>query len=244
MTNGGTPRLPTATGFAARRAVAALRSHDIDPAPLLERLDLSEPAVNTDQIRVSAAAQAKFLELAAEALNDPALGLHLAMNVNPREVGLLFYVASAGKDLGEAIALFARYCRIVNEAVRVQLTRRGTDLVVEVHLVGVTRFRATQNAEFGIAMIVEESARDYRPEGSPDEHYTRPHEKLERPGVRAVLRLSGRVWRIFRSTRFFTPKPRGAPHYRGCALAGHPSTHLRRGGQTARNGAGQLTRSG
>jgi AraC-like DNA-binding protein len=154
VTNGGTPRLPTASGFAARRAVAALRSHDIDPAPFLERLDLSEPAVNTDQIRVSAAAQAKFLELAAEALHDPALGLHLAMNVNPREVGLLFYVASAGKDLGEAIALFARYCRIVNEAVRVQLTRRGTDLVVEVHLVGVTRFRATQNAEFGIAMIV------------------------------------------------------------------------------------------
>jgi AraC-like DNA-binding protein len=155
VTNGGTTRLPTATGFAARRAVAALRSHDIDPAPLLERLDLSEPAVNTDQIRVSAAAQAKFLESAAEALHDPALGLHLAMEVNPREVGLLFYVASAAKDLGEAIALFARYCRIVNEAIRVELTRRDTDLIVDVHLIGVTRFRATQNAEFGIAALVK-----------------------------------------------------------------------------------------
>jgi AraC-like DNA-binding protein len=149
------PRLPTATGFAARRAVVALRNHNIDPMPLLEHFDLSEPAVNTDEIRVSAAAQARFLESAAEALRDPALGLHLGMEVNPREVGLLFYVAAAGKDLGEAIVLFARYCRIVNEAIRVQLTRRGTDLVAEIHLVGVTRFRATQNAEFGIAAMVK-----------------------------------------------------------------------------------------
>ena len=155
MTDGGTPRMPTATGFAARRAVAALLKRDIDPTALLERLGLSEPAVKTDEIRVSAAAQARFLEFAAEALHDPALGLHLAMDVNPREVGLLFYIASAAKNLGDAVVLFARYCRIVNEAIRVHVTRRDTDLVVEIHLVGVTRFRATQSAEFGIAVIVK-----------------------------------------------------------------------------------------
>jgi AraC-like DNA-binding protein len=155
VTNGGISRLPTATGFAARRAVVALRNHDIDPAPLLERLGLSEQDVNTDQIRVSAAAQARFLESAAEALHDPALGFHLATEANPREVGLLFYVASAAKDLGEAIVLFARYLRIVNEAVRIKLTRQNSDLVVELYLVGVPRFRAGQNAEFGIAVIVK-----------------------------------------------------------------------------------------
>jgi AraC-like DNA-binding protein len=155
VTNGGISRLPTATGFAARRAVVALRNHDIDPAPLLERLGLSEQDVNTDQIRVSAAAQARFLESAAEALHDPALGFHLATEANPREVGLLFYVASAAKDLGEAIVLFARYLRIVNEAVRIKLTRQDSDLVVEVCLVGVPRFRAGHNAEFGIAVLVK-----------------------------------------------------------------------------------------
>jgi hypothetical protein len=35
----------------------------------------------------------------------------------PRDAGILFYVASGGKDLSEALALFARYFRIVNEAV-------------------------------------------------------------------------------------------------------------------------------
>jgi len=155
VTNEGTPRLPTATGFAARRAVVALRTHGVDPAPLLERFGLSEEAVNTDQIRVSAAAQARFLEAAAEALHDPDLGFHLAAEANPRGVGLLFYVASAAKELGEAITLFARYLRIVNEAVRIKLARQNGDLVVDLHLVGVPRFRAGQNAEFAIAVVVK-----------------------------------------------------------------------------------------
>jgi AraC-like DNA-binding protein len=167
VTPGGTPRLPTATGFAARRAVAALRNRDIDPAPLLERFGLSEQAVNEDEIRVSAVAQARFLESVAEALHDPALGFHLATQVNPRAVGLLFYVTSAAKDLGEAIELFARYLRIVNEGVRVKLTRQSGDLVVELHLAGVPRFRAGHNTEFGIALIVkslrEITGRNLRP---------------------------------------------------------------------------------
>jgi len=150
------PRLlPTTTGLPARRAVAALRKQHIDPAPLLQRAGLSEQDMNNQENRISSSAQAKLLEFAAEALHDPALGFHLATEVDPRELGLPFYVASAAKDLGEAIELFARYLRIVNEAVRVKLTRQNGDLAVELHLVGVPRFRAGHNAEFGVAVIVK-----------------------------------------------------------------------------------------
>jgi AraC-like DNA-binding protein len=147
--------LPTTTGFPARRAVAALRKHDIDPAPLLERAGLFEQDLSDQDNRISSAAQARLLEFAAEALNDPALGLHLATEVDPRELGLVFYIASAAKDLGEAITLLARYCRIVNEAIRVQMTRQNDDLIIEVHVVGVPRFRATQNAELAVAVILK-----------------------------------------------------------------------------------------
>jgi AraC-like DNA-binding protein len=147
--------LLTTTGFPARRAVAALRKHDIDPAPLLQRVGLSEQDLSNQENRISAAAQAKLLEFAAEALHDPALGFHLGAEVNPRELGLPFYVASAAKDLGEAIALLARYCRIINEAIRVQMTRRNGDLVIEVHLVGVPRFLAAQNVELAIAVVLK-----------------------------------------------------------------------------------------
>jgi AraC-like DNA-binding protein len=180
VTDEGIPHLlPTATGFAARRAVVALRTHNIDPAPLLARFGLSEQDVNTDQIRVSAAAQARFLESVAEVLHDPALGFHIGVEVNPRGAGLLFYVASAGKDLGEAIVLFARYCRIVNDAIRVQLTRRPDELIAEVNLVGVPRFRAAQNAEFGITVIVkglrEITGRNVRPIKITFAHVRSPH---------------------------------------------------------------------
>jgi AraC-like DNA-binding protein len=150
------PRLlPTTTGFLARVAVAALRKHDIDPVPLLRRVGLSEQDLNEQENLISSAAQAKLLEFAAEALDDPALGFHLATKVNPRELGLVFYIASAAKDLGEALALLARYCRIVNEAIRVQMTRRNGDLVIEVHVLGVPRLLAAQYAELAIAVILK-----------------------------------------------------------------------------------------
>jgi AraC-like DNA-binding protein len=150
------PRLlPTTTGFPARRAVAALRKNNIDPAPILHRAGLSEEDLNDQKSRISSAAQARLLEFAAEALDDPALGFHLATEVDPRELGLVFYIASAAKDLGEAISLLACYSRIVNEAIRMQMTRRDIDLVIEFYVVGVPRFMVAQNAELAIAVILK-----------------------------------------------------------------------------------------
>lgn len=56
-------------------------------------------------------------------MDDSAFGLHLAEKVNPREGGMLFYVATSTNNLSEALALFARYSRIVNETLRVKLAR-------------------------------------------------------------------------------------------------------------------------
>src|SRR5262249_42629474 len=66
-----------------------------------------------------------------------------------------FYVASGAKDLGEALTLFERYFRIVNEAVRLKLVRAPQGVVVEVNFVGLPRHTARQNAEFGIAAILK-----------------------------------------------------------------------------------------
>jgi Arabinose-binding domain of AraC transcription regulator, N-term len=108
--------LPTATGFAAREALALLRKHNIATAPLLLRAGLSEhglarAAAEGDGLPrlVSAIGQSRFLEYAAEAMDDSAFGLHLAKQIDPRDVGLYFYAGSAARDLGEALALFSRY---------------------------------------------------------------------------------------------------------------------------------------
>jgi hypothetical protein len=102
--------LPTTTGFAAREALAMLRKHNIATAPLLLRAGLSEHGLargaddaNGLPLRVSAIGQCKFLDYAAEAMDDSAFGLHLARQIDPRDAGIYFYVGSAARDLAEAL---------------------------------------------------------------------------------------------------------------------------------------------
>ena len=159
--------LPSATGFAARQAIAALLQRNLAIAPLLQRIGLSEHDFDNRQRRISAMAQGKLLEYAAEALGDNLLGLHLAQQANPREVGLLFYVASAAENIGEALALCARYCRIVNEAVRPKLIRSAEGVALQTEFVGLPRHFAWQNTEFVIASLIkglrEMAGRDFQP---------------------------------------------------------------------------------
>ena len=150
--------LLTATGFAAREAIAMLRKHNIATAPLLLRAGLSEHGLaraadgaNGLPPCVSAIGQCKFLEYAAEAMNDSAFGLHLARQIDPRDVGMYFYAGSAARDPGEALALFSRYCRIVNEAFR--LTQRSADSAIVFEYVGLPRYAARHNMEYVVAAI-------------------------------------------------------------------------------------------
>jgi len=146
--------LPTATGFAARQAIAAVRRRNIAVEPLLQRAGLSERDVD-GQRRISAIAQSKLLEYAAEALGDSAFGLHLAQQTNPREARLLFYVTSAATNVGDTIALYARYFRIVNEAVHVKPLHTQNGVIVEFNFVGVSRHHARQSAEFTLAVTLK-----------------------------------------------------------------------------------------
>jgi AraC-like DNA-binding protein len=159
--------LPSSTGFAARQAVAFLRKHNVPIHSLLTRAGISESDIDNRQRRISAMAQGKLLEYAAEALRDSEFGLHLAEQANPREAGLLFYVASAAEDIGDALALSARYCRIGNEAVRLKLIRSPEGMIVETKFVGPPRHFVWQNTEFAIAALIkglrEMAGRDFRP---------------------------------------------------------------------------------
>ena len=151
----GGPILPSATGFAARQAVGVLRKRNLPISSLLNRAGVSEDDIDNRQRRISALAQGKLLEYAGEALRDHAFGLHLAQGANPREVGLLFYVASAADDVGDALALLARYCRIVNDAVRLKLIRSPQGMIVQTRFVGLPRHVAWQNTEFTTAVLIK-----------------------------------------------------------------------------------------
>jgi AraC-like DNA-binding protein len=122
---------------------------------LLQRAGLSEHDFDDRRQRISAASQGKFLEYAAEAMDDSAFGLHLAKQANPREAGLLFYVTSAASIIGEALALFARYSRIANEAVSIRHAHAREGLIAEISFIGLSRHAARHVTEFGVGVTIK-----------------------------------------------------------------------------------------
>jgi AraC-like DNA-binding protein len=162
--------LSTTMGFAAKSAIDALRRRDVATALVLREAGISErDLAESSPIhhRISAMGQSKLLDCAAEAIEDTAFGLHLAEHADPRDAGIFFYVASAAENLGEALALFARYSRIANEAVRVKLTATPESLVVETGFLGLPRPLGRQGAEFLMAVALrtlrELTGRDISP---------------------------------------------------------------------------------
>ncbi len=157
-----------AIGFAINPALALLMRAGIEARPLLIRAGLSEEhTVDFSLRRVPAAAQARFLEYAAEALGDSALGLHLAAAGDPRTIGLIFYVAAAAKTLGEAMELMTRYVSIADECARLNLASRPDGVALEYKFVGLSRHLLTQQSEFALAMAIKAircaSGREIRP---------------------------------------------------------------------------------
>jgi len=165
----GASRLgPMAIGFVINPALALLRRVGIEARPLLARSGLSEECTGDYTLRrVPAAAQAQFLEYAAEALGDGALGLHLAAAQDPRTLGLAFYVGAAAKTLGEALVLMTRYVSVADECARLNLVPQPDGVAFEYKFVGLSRHLLRQQSEFALAMAIKAirfaSGREIRP---------------------------------------------------------------------------------
>jgi AraC-like DNA-binding protein len=147
---------PMAIGFAINPALALLKQAGIEALPLLIRAGLSEEhTVDFSLRRVPAAAQARFLEYAAEALGDGALGLHLAAAGDPRTVGLVFYLGAAAKNLREALELMTRYVSIADECARLNLAPEPDGVALEYKFAGLSRHLLRQQSEFALAMAIK-----------------------------------------------------------------------------------------
>ena len=219
--------LPTATGFAARQAIAVLRKRNVEVAPLLRRVGLLEHDFDNRHVRISAVAQVRLLESAAEALGDSAFGLHLAQQANLREAGLLFYVTSAARTIGETLPLYERYSRIVNEAVRVKLSRNQNGVVIEINFVGLSRHHFRQNAEFVLAANLRGMRENVGRNVRPIRSHVRTFARFQPAGVRALLRLSCRVRRCVRPMVVFKRNIGHAAYYRRSIPIGDTATLLR-----------------
>ena len=145
--------LPTAAGGIARLAFAHALSAGVDVAPLLASAGFTEPQIKDRAIRLSVHHQIKFLNLVADAVGDTFFGFHLALSVDLRELGLIYYVAASSETLGDALMRTARYSRMVNEALAVTYSG-GRHTRIAVEYVGVARHADRHQIEFAMTALV------------------------------------------------------------------------------------------
>jgi AraC-like DNA-binding protein len=144
---------PSASGGITRLAVARARTAGIDPAPLLRQAGFDPKTVDDPKARLSVRSQVEFLNLAAATLSDPMLGFHLALDLDPREIGLLYFAIASSATLGEALSRAERYSTITNEGIVVRCSH-GADYAVSYTYVGVPRHLDRHQMEFWATTLV------------------------------------------------------------------------------------------
>jgi AraC-like DNA-binding protein len=145
--------LPSAVGTVTRLAYAHVRASGCDAAPLLQAAGLTLAQIDDPAVRLKVRDQISFLNLAADAVRDDLIGLHLAKPVDLRELGLLYYVLSSSDTLNDALQRSARYSTIVNEGVCLKVVGHG-DVAISFNYVGVSRHLDRHQMEFFATTLV------------------------------------------------------------------------------------------
>jgi AraC-like DNA-binding protein len=136
-----------------RLCCAHARKTGIDLPPLLQRAGLTVRDIEDESVRLSVAAQINCLNLLAQALNDRLLGFHVAMEMDLRRTGFLYYVAASSNILGDALQGIARYSAMFNEGIRLE-AELGQSLRVGFEYAGVSRRSDRHQIEAWITAIV------------------------------------------------------------------------------------------
>jgi AraC-like DNA-binding protein len=145
--------LPSAIGVIARLAYARAKEAGADTDLLLKNAGITRAQIEDPAIRLNVRDQIRFLNLAADALQDDLLGYHLARSSELREMGLLYYVAASSDTLSHALQHAARYSAIVNEGVALQFGSNG-EAGITFRYIGVSRHLDRHQMEFFAATTV------------------------------------------------------------------------------------------
>ena len=95
--------LPSAAGGMTRIACAQANAAGVDVGPLLQKAGITQQQIDDPSARVNVRDQIRFVNLAANTLQDDFLGFRIAQLTDLRELGLLYYVAASSETLGQAL---------------------------------------------------------------------------------------------------------------------------------------------
>lgn len=145
--------IPSAAGAMSRLVGAKLREANIPLSPLLAKAGLTVEQIDDDSARLKAGSQIKFVALAATALQDDLLGVHVSLDFELRRTGLYYYVLASSENIGDALQRAERYSRIVNEGAALSCSTAG-DVAIRISYVGVDRRLDRHQIEFWLVSFV------------------------------------------------------------------------------------------
>jgi AraC-like DNA-binding protein len=145
--------LPTANGGIARAAYTRALEAQVKIGPLLKSSNLTSEQIENSHFRIPVKNQIKFLNMVADELLDPFLGIHLAEGIELREMGLVYYVIASSETLGDALERLARYCSLTNEGLRITC-REWKDLTVKFEYAGVSRLSDRHQIECFVVILL------------------------------------------------------------------------------------------
>ena len=145
--------IPSAAGAMSRLVCAQLREANIPLSPLLAKAGLTVEEIDDDSARLKASSQIKFVAVAATALQDDLLGVHVSLDFDLRRTGLYYYVLASSENIGDALQRAERYGRIVNEGAALSCNTAG-DVAIRIAYVGVDRRLDRHQIEFWLVSFV------------------------------------------------------------------------------------------
>ena len=149
------PATPKTRTIGAKVVVQELRRQALDVERIANEAGLEMREINRQEGWIPFLKHAALVEIAAHETGDDFFGLHIAEQVDPRDLGALGYIGLSSQTLGDALLNLERYLATITEAFRIELSIEDDFAYVKFEPTHSSFLRHRQANEFGAGVFVK-----------------------------------------------------------------------------------------
>lgn len=139
----------------AKIVVQELRRQVLDVERIVNEAGLEMREINREEGWIPFLKHAALLEIPAHETGDDYFGLHIAEQVDPRDLGALGYIGLSSQTLGDALLNLERYLATITEAFRIELSLEDDFAHVTFKFTHPSFLRHRQANEYGASVFVK-----------------------------------------------------------------------------------------
>jgi len=179
-----------------------MRERGVRTDTALKEAGLVRSQLRDPERRIPFAKHVRFLEIAADHLNDPFWGLHLGASIHPKQVGLLGYVGLSSDTLGDALKNLTRYLSVLSEGAEAELVIESGTVAIVIRILDPDVLDCRQIDDFGMSTLLTTcralTGTEFNPERvdfrTPKPSSLAEHERIFNSEVRFQQPRSGLVF--------------------------------------------------